>query len=128
MPCRSDFLEPRDFEKESQRICRLVVYLCAMMGRETPSWAHQGAEDIYGSRESMDKIVAFLCSLCKEAPEEFIYNARDRNARDLADWWEDHQKADAERERREQDEAYRASVITRAKAKLSPEEREALGL
>ena len=60
--------------------------------------------------------------------DAIVYNAHDRGARDLADWWEDHQAADAEREASEAKEKRNEELRAGALSKLSLEEQKALGV
>lgn len=45
----------------------------------------------------LDHFTEALCSLCSDLDESIIYNGKDRVARQLAEWWEDHQERDAKR-------------------------------
>lgn len=56
------------------------------------------------SQEFSDEITVYLCDLLKGLnviqQDRIIYNAHDRRSRDLANWWEEHQKLDRKRSKR----------------------------
>jgi hypothetical protein len=55
-------------------------------------------------------------------------DARNKKARRLADWWEEHLERDRARDEREKEERERAILREQAKSKLTTEERDSLGL
>ncbi len=132
MPCRSDYLEPNAREIESQRVAKLLSYAFHALSMRVPVRVEAASADIYGNRDLCDAFTIQLCGLCKAMTEaeqtRIIYNAKSKDARALADWWEEHQAADAKREAEERAEAKRAKIAAAALAKLSTTEREALGL
>ena len=66
--------------------------------------------------------------MSKKKQDEFIYNARVKESRDLADWWEEHQGADRKREAKEKKAKKEADLRKKALSKLTAAERKALGL
>lgn len=133
MPCDSSHLEPTRREREQKEAAELIILVYRFNGKEVPKWAEQAANDCYGSCEhGPEDIIAKLCHLLRSMTDkrrdQMLYsNARDRNRRRLADWWERHledDKAREELEKRQRQEILRAQAIR----KLTPEEREALGL
>lgn len=107
MPCNSDYLAPNVREQELQRAAKLLVWVKTKLHKVVPDYAKKAAADIYGN--GGDRALKELCSTLKQMNknkcEGLIYgNARDPIARDLADWWETHQAADAAREQREAEE------------------------
>lgn len=101
MPCNSDYMEPNDAEVNSRDICEHIVYLQAHIGFDIPDWVKIGAADYYGAPTRIDEATEMLCQICgnleKNAPgvaDELIYNGRRREARRLADWWDEHKEAD----------------------------------
>jgi hypothetical protein len=66
--------------------------------------------------------------MCKVAPDEIIYNGKDRDARRLADWWDDHQAADLAKAESEADAVRREELRRQARELLSDEQAEAIGL
>lgn len=77
------------------------------------------------------KVIPALCKILKDMPEAkrntLIYNARDRQSRDLANWWENHQLIDKERIQRETIRKKQKAIRQAALAKLTIEERKILG-
>jgi hypothetical protein len=103
MPCNSDYLEPTHRERELQRTAKLLLYVYAKIGAQPETWIGEQAKNIYASDS---RLVPLLCAgikkMSKMEKEKIIYNAHDKNSRDLADWWDVHKEADREREEREQ--------------------------
>ena len=69
----------------------------------------KASDTYYCNEDKCDDFTALLCNTIEsESVHEvhaIIYNGRDRTARKLADWWDNHQQHDAEREAREATEA-----------------------
>lgn len=131
MPCNSDYMNPRFDEQESKRAAQFIVYLDLNLGIKTPEWIIQANLNTYGSPNRLNELVKMLCSICtnlgEDAKNKLIYNGKDATARDLADWWEQHQKADEERIEKEKKEKNKKKLIKKALSKLSKSERKALG-
>lgn len=129
MPCRCDYLEPTRREVEMQRAANLQVYLLQKLGKAVPDWLQRQAESMYADDErNVVDLCALLRGMDENLREKIVYNVHDRVARDLANWWEDHQEADRRREAEEAAERQRAEAAKRGLAKLSAAERDALGL
>lgn len=95
MPCDSSHLEPTYRERESKRVAGFIVYLKTKLNIWVLMEEHDTARSTYGNLGRLDKHTAKLCELCAlPEAQPFIYDAHNRDARDLADWWEDHQEAD----------------------------------
>jgi phosphoglycolate phosphatase-like HAD superfamily hydrolase len=119
MGCRSDYMEPGNFEKECQRAGKLYCYALKALGYPGQD---KRAKEISQSEYALssfrtgpdDYCVMALCSLLRGCTEEevnrVVYNPKDRVARDLANWWEDHQEADRIREEKEKAKAERKKV------------------
>ena len=131
MPCNSDYLEPSEVEADSKRVCGLLLYALTSLNRPIDTWIVKGATDLYGSPDKLDEAVILLCSTCtsmtKGQATRIIYDAYSKKARALAEWWEEHQAADREREENDADRARRHSLRKSALAKLTEEERDAIG-
>ncbi len=132
MPCNSDYLAASGQEAESVRVCKLLVYLYHNLGKLPPDWVIEATGDYYGNVARLDEATALLCSLLRSLiPSEekaYVYNAYNKTARDLANWWERHKEWDERRVKEE--EETRKKIITKGRAlkKLTVEEMEALGL
>src|SRR5438552_10411770 len=96
MPCDSSYLEPTHSEREHQRAAQLLVYVLGRLSRAAPEWVMHESQNVYACDA---RLFPLLCDTLRRLDaatrERLIYNAKDRTARDLADWWEDHQQADA---------------------------------
>jgi len=88
-----------DREVERYRVARVTEYLLRQLGQPVPVWLAQYSDTV----ETWRNVEGILCDelrgLDDETRDRILY-ARTREARRLADWWEDHQKADREREQR----------------------------
>lgn len=132
MPCNGDYLDPTAREAESKKVCGLLVYVLRELGQEIPEKVSKAAKEYYGDEKHLDANVASLCKLLrglsKTAADRIIYDGRSRRARQLANWWEKHQRADKQRIQNEKNEAKVEAVRKRAIGKLTPLERKVLGL
>ena len=127
MPCNSDYMEPTGKERQLQRTAKLIIFLRHKTGQPIESWIHSAAENCYCSREDLVPILcADIKALTPSQEEQIVYDAHNKSSRDLASWWEEHQKADRARIREEQKQKRLMQVKQKALAKLSPEERRAL--
>ena len=132
MGCRSDYLAPDAEEENSKRVCALLIYVLTALNRavEIEPVLRHGASNIYGDTRYLNRGVIRLCGLCKNMTQQeqslIIYDGRNAQARDLADWWEEHQKADNVRIAKEAQEKAQALLAKQAKAKLTPAEFKAL--
>lgn len=129
MPCNSDYLNPNKREREMQRAAKLLVYVHQQTGKTPPPFAVKEAANIYASDErNVVDLCGFLRAMSDEDRERLVYNAKDKTARDLADWWEVHQAADAAREAGKAVEEQRKAAAEAGLAKLTAVEKKALGL
>ena len=132
MPCQSDYLAASGQELESARVCKLLVYLYGFLKKSVPQWIKDASEDYYGNVQRLDEATKILCESCRSLTstetEEFIYNAHNSDARELASWFERHQEWDARRVLEEKETRAKVVAKDRALKKLSNEEIEALGL
>lgn len=132
MGCRSDYMEPTARENESILVCGLIKYLFGEINKPIPSHVEEAAKAVYGKVETLDADTALLCdtlqNLPKKVAQTVVYDGSKKNARRLADWWEAHQEADRKREAAKKELAKRKKLAAAAKKKLSPAERNALGI
>lgn len=122
MPCNSDYMAPSASELQAARCACLLDEL------DGHEWTRNEWEG-YHSRTYckttsalLDELVRELCSRLQALP------SITQHSLELQIWWRDHQKADAERIAREQQTKQLATLRRQALAKLSPLERDALGL
>lgn len=132
MPCRSDYLEASGQELESQRVCKLIVYLFHRLNQNVDNWIIEASTYYYGNLRRLDEATKILCEACrgltKEESDKYIYDGRNANARKLADWWERHQEWDKRRVKEENEAIQKVRTRDRALAKLTVKEMKALGL
>lgn len=126
MPCESAYLAP--WEKELQRAAKLYAYALKALNQPVSPVVNKVADDIYGWGGA--NFVPALCALVKgmsdEEREAIVYNPHNRDSRDLANWWEEHQEADRAREKQEAFLKKQQELRDSALSKLSSEERQAL--
>lgn len=127
MPCRSDYLEPTGRESKLRQAAKLLEYTLEQLGRNVPEYVKAAAADVYCKNDRpLTRLCEVLKSLTPDDIDRIVYNPRDRTARELATWWEDHQRADTEREEREAKAARQAAILDGALNKLTEEELTAL--
>ena len=131
MPCNSEYLEANSQEEESRKACELLVYSLTAMGQPAktiPAWIKKGAKEYYGVPNRLNELVRMLCATCREMTkaqeDKIVYDGRNAKARQLAEWWDAHQKADRARLRKEAVTRRRKKL--KALKKLTKAEREAL--
>lgn len=129
MPCRCEEYEPSERQKEIRRAAKLAMWVCEMIGKECDSEVINAANHRYP--EEYDT-VAYLCELIKNLTKkqfkEIVYNAKSKESRRLADWWENHKEKDKQREKAEKKEKQDRIAISKALKKLTPKEKELLGI
>ena len=112
MGCRSDYMEPNAREDESRRVAQHLRYVLTALGQDVPNNITVASEHIYGNQDLLDEWTAKLCGLCRgmddETESRIIYNAREPLSRNLASWWERHQRVDEAREKAEAEAEERA--------------------
>jgi len=131
MPCRSDYLEPNDREKESKLVARLLVYLYGELNESLPPAVHSASVAIYGSESRVDEFTAMLCdrvkNLTAKQQQAILYDGRKKKARELANWYDAHKQADNRRLAAERLTKRRNKLRQQALAKLTTAEKRALG-
>lgn len=75
-----------------------------------------------------EKLLLALKGMNRHQRERIIYNAHDRNSRDLANWWDDYNELLKAKNARERAARGLKRLVASAMRKLSPAERRALGL
>jgi len=130
MPCSCDHYEPNQAEQESKRACQCLVYVLKTQQRCITPWIINGADSDYGVAIRLKEATVKLCDLCNAMnpveKDKIIYNGRNAEARKLADWWDEHQKADAERIKEEEQAKKKEKLKQSALSKLTPEEKKAI--
>lgn len=112
MPCRCDYMDPTSRELESVKVINFL--------RDEFN-IKLGKPGSYGNVSNLDKDTAKLCSLCQKT------NMKSKSL-SLQLWWEEHQKADKEREATRLAIAKRNRDKKKLLSKLTPYERKLLNL
>ena len=112
MPCRSDYMEPTQQERESSKVISFLKEIGEDVGEYSTT---------YGRRETINQDTAKLCELCQKVDVT-------KYSLELQIWWRDHQEADRARLKKEIEATKKAKDKDKAIAKLTPYERDLLGL
>jgi len=102
MPRDCKHLEPTIRETQNQRAAKLLVYVLENLDITVPESIRRDAEYIYVNR---DRNTTDLCDLIRKMTRtqkaKLMYDGRNKNARALADWWDEHKYHDrAQRQRK----------------------------
>ena len=129
MPCNSDYLEPTHKERLMQDTARYQIVVRQRLQMTVPAWLKREAKNIYAADErNVTELCKILTDLGKAKRDELLYtDARDAKMRDVAAWWEAHEKADKARTKKERADAKAKKTKAEALAKLTPAERKSLG-
>lgn len=132
MPCDGSYMDPTQLESNRKNVCQFIVWLHEKLDEPVPDEVRSAADHIYGEGVDIDQVTAQLCrtirKMRKSQRDDIIYNGRDRFARKLADWWDDHVEADKARSKKEREEKSRAKIAEKAMSKLTRREKDALNL
>lgn len=132
MPCKSDYMMPNPQERESKKVAVHLVYVFQSLDITIPEHVKNAYRDYYGGVKDLDKMTNALCSAIRimtpDQLEVIVFDGRNPEARSLADWWEYHQKVDAKRKEEAQTKAQQTVLKKSGLAKLTRQERSALGL
>jgi hypothetical protein len=132
MPCNSEYMNPSEAETNSRRTAKLLRYVYTKLGWRIPDEVHLAAENYYGNVSKLNDFVIRLCTACggmtKDEEKRIIYDGREARARDLADWWDEHQAADRKREAKERKAKQMEKAYKSAMKKLTTLEKQALNI
>lgn len=125
MACQDTWLESERAADERQRrrkerVRNLAIYVNGCI-------PHKGKIG-YDHQENTRFLCSTLKKMSKDQLDTIVYDGRIKEARDLADWWEEHQEMDRQREKEEGEKARLRKVKKDALAKLTLEERTVLGI
>lgn len=103
MGCRSDYLEPTNYEVEVRETATLLLWFLQQLDRReitVIAKAKVVSDNTYPTKADGDFVVSTLCAELRELQtkskarfDEIVYG-RNKRSRELANWWEDHEKAD----------------------------------
>ena len=125
-------MNPTPAEVLSKQVAENLLYVCNMAGMTPPDDVASAASGMYGDWQIVDRMVVQLCTLISAMSDEdqsrIIYNGRNADARKLAAWWDEHKAADLRRVEEEVAAAIQNQDKDAALSKLTPYEKELLGL
>lgn len=130
MPCRDDYPEPSQADRNSQEAAKNLVYLYGKLGQPVSAELKSAAQSCYkvGKVDRVNELCTLLTNMTEKERDKLIYNARDKGARALADWWEEHEEQDRRRLAEEKALAARCRARIAAIKKLTREEIDLLGI
>lgn len=126
MPCKSDYLNPLAREAELHRTAKLLVYALTSLGRPVPPDVATAADSMYCKTDLVPDLCALVRSMTPEQLDKVVYDGHNEQARELATWWDRHQKADTKRQAREATKRTEREIVAHALYKLSSQEVAAL--
>lgn len=126
MPCNSDYLEPTHRERELQRAALLLVFVKNKLGISISDELLSSSTDQWCHNDYIPELCSYIKNMTPNQLKTIVYNGRDAMSRALADWWEEHMTADAERIKRERKQKQEKKLVEKAKAKLTEKELQAL--
>jgi len=131
MGCRSDYMEQDGSEAFFQKTAKNLVYVLKSLNKPVPKWISETAETYY-AKDPEGKLTPTLCGLIKKMTkaqvDKIVYDGRKPEARQLAEWWESHQKADDRRKQEDSEEKAKNKLKKQALKKLTSAERKALNV
>jgi len=111
-------MEANARETESRVVAKHLIYILPIMGKELPKGVKKASTEYYGNTQKLDEWTALLCATCKELEaderlaDEYLWDGRNKHARDLADWWERHKEFDRQREAEENKEDLKLKALS----------------
>ena len=97
MPCNSDYMNPTHKEAQLQQTAKLLAFLLQQCNLPVTKEVKDAAADAYCRWDFTAELCARIHALSSGRLNAVVYNGRNSMSRQLADWWEKHQAADAER-------------------------------
>jgi len=112
-------MEATSDETESRRLANLVMYLNDSLDITTSEDIKEAARSYYGNAEILDSLTAYTCGKIKRMDEEtlnrVVYDGRNPTARQLADWYEQHEAIDRRRLREEKKREEKVKLVNNGK-------------
>ena len=107
MPCKTEFYDTYQDQKHREQ-AKILNYAYGKLNKKEIK-----------EEENIDYHVKQLCSMIRAMSEEererFIYgNLRSKESRQLADWWEEHEKMDKARIAKEEHAKFVTNTINKA--------------
>lgn len=127
MPCRSDYMEPNERERDSRETATLLAFIAERRGKKVSQDLKDAAASIYGNVSRADEYAKRLCatvrSFTDKERETILYDGRSQLSRRLANWWEKHEEEDRKRLLEEERWATAKSRAELTLSDLAPEVR-----
>lgn len=102
MPCYDPL--PTGREEHSRETAKFIIYVNDKLEIKTEDEIIELADSAY-PEDKADQVTAYLCTTLRmlkdSKPEQFeslVYNAKCKESRKLADWWEEHSEFDKTKE------------------------------
>jgi|SRR6185369_6118853 len=130
MPCTSEGYDrtPSQLQYEIRRAAGFLAYVKGFLGMEN-QYEIVISQSEFPSEKNKE-MIAELCGLIGGLEEkdfnDIVYDPRSKQSRRLADWWEEHQEKDRQREARERKAQRIAELRISGLSKLTDEEIAAL--
>lgn len=94
MPCRSDYMEPTEREREASKVAALLDFVeTGVLDLYHFDGHHPLVYNTLEKKFDLDASTANLCQLCKLTEPEIM----DEQPTDLQLWWHNHRLADRRR-------------------------------
>lgn len=124
MPCNCDHMGANNREVELSKIACCLEEILERKKINKNDWGgyHPKIYSKHISNKKANEMISKLCRLCSEADDITKYSL------ELQMWWRDHQELDRQRLERERIEALDKKHREEGLAKLTKEEKKALGL
>ena len=113
MGCRSDYMEPTGKERKLQETAILLGYALEETGQPVPRSVHAASKDIYCKTDLVPDLCNAIRNMDSETLKRVVYNPYNKESRQLADWWEEHEAADRARQTKDALAASREWAIRR---------------
>ena len=129
MGCNSDYMKQNSEEEFFQNTAKHIVYVLKQLNKTVPAWVSKTANDYY-AQDPKDRLTPLLCStlssLTNKQLNDIVYNGRVKEARALAEWWDQHQAEDKSRIAQETELKKQKALKKSALKKLTKDEIKAL--
>lgn len=124
MPCNFEYLNPTTKEKQLQRVAQMYSWLLEQLKESIPCCVQDTSRNIYAQDDYTAELCAKMTCLQQEYPGTYsaVVLAPNKEARELATWWEEHQEADRIRLEKEIEEQKQDIRYEELMSKFTPEE------
>lgn len=101
MPCNSDYMHPNDQEINSKLIANYIIYLSTKLGISIDDAVNKASKEYYGNPGKLNDFTVLLCNIINNLGQcdldSFVYDGHNKQARELANWWDEHKAVDIKR-------------------------------